>query len=319
MRKFVFVLIMLIFCSPVWAEPIASFQGHFNPANSTVSGILDLGEYRKFNIDAGKLSAGVYQFTIGMSHLFLLGRDVTSVVKGTVERVVDAYQEIVYLGRLGSNYSLINYQPIRELECSFQIRKNVLYIQSLIIGSLSISGTVGILSPFSLDLEVKLKDVELNDFIDFWMQPERSDASGKVNGIIKVSGGLDNVYLKGDLTASTGHVGRMDFGDMQISAMGYYPVVQLTKTQLSTTDGLVYSISGALDFSKKGTIAKQVKSLTIAPVIFNSESGSEWTIKKSSSDEGINAWKSIIKTDGSKRNLDEHDSGVLGVERRLEF
>ncbi|MBF0479609.1 MAG: hypothetical protein HQL26_09005 [Candidatus Omnitrophica bacterium] len=319
LKRILLVTLGVIFCSPAWAMPLANFQGHFDPVNGNVKGILDLGEYKKFNVVVSKVTDGMYQMTLGMEHLSLLGRDVTSTVKGYIERVVDAYDEVAYQGRLNSSYSLISYQPIRELDCAFQIRKNVLNIQSLTVSGISVTGTVGLTGTFPVELEIKLSNVALDNFLNFWMPQTHYDASGNVNGVIKVSGDVKKIFLKGDLASSTGHVGRQNFGDMKLSAMGYYPVVQITKSQLSTTDGMVYSISGSLDFSKQSSIPMQVKALTLAPVVFNSGSGTEWTLKKSPSDQGLSAWKSIITTDNGKRNLDEHDSGVVGIEQRLEF
>ena len=72
-------------------------------------------------------------------------------------------------GRILSQYSLFNRKPINEFSGHFEIKDQVLSFLDLNFGGLSAKGSVEMVSPHKLNLDLMLQDISLYEFLSFWL------------------------------------------------------------------------------------------------------------------------------------------------------
>jgi len=195
-------------------------------------------------------------------------------------------------------------------------------INALSFGDLNCNGYIDLVQPHKLNLSLDLLNVAMSDFLNFWSANKRFDSSGSVSGKIRASGTLDNLVLKGRLESRNGYVQKLDYDVISLNIEGTYPNLEITNSMVSKSDGVSFTLDGPFDLSDRGHFKKQIKALTIAPLVSDSGSEREWTIKRLNLEEsGVSEIKyrhrkgDVLGTGTSAG--DETD--MLGFERTRNF
>ena len=225
-------------------------------------------------------------------------------------------------GHVWSRYSLINRKPVDELSGKFEIKNQTLYLPSLTVGQVDLKGFLELFFPYKTNFSLELKDIPMKDFLSLWVDDPDLNAKGSVSGTIQISGTLGRLLLKGNLASYHGSVGDLDFDSILLNVEGPYPILKLTRSTITQSDGISFAIEGNFDLSNKDNFEKEVESLRKSPLISEEDSSWEWTVKRNSKEkqeQPSSEFKYFLrKKDGHDDPLKE-PSDLMGVEQNIKF
>jgi len=282
------LLIILIAMMPKlsFAEKAFFFEGQIDFPDKEFNVVFNVDAESSVTAKVEKISETDYHFSLDIEHLKTPLFDLLSKIESSIEFVqgegapVRTFSDTTLRGAIWSQYSLIDYKPIRELSGNFEIRDKKLFLKGLSVGRLTCNGYVGMVPPFESNFDVHLSGVDMKDFLRFWGLSEKYESSGGVFGDIRVSGTLNHLTLKGNLESRHGFVQTLDYDVISLNIEGVYPHMKITRSTVSKSDGVSFAFDGPFNLSDKANFKKQIKALTIAPLVSDSGSELEWTIKR---------------------------------------
>lgn len=328
-RLLIFAVIFSILRPSIsYAKILVSFKGQIDLPQKQFDFLLNFPPKtadvtNSVSFHAQQISEKDYHFSLDINHLWTPFFDLLSKVESSVELF---YQDEMLSssgsgglrGKVWSEYSLVDYKPVRELSGQFEVKDKRLYLTSLNFGNMACRGYVDLVSPYKLDVAVGLSFVDMNDFLDFWIRGNDYEASGTVSGEIRISGALNRLLLKGSLQSYNGFIQDLEYNSISLNAEGVYPRIQVAPSLMTQSNGTSFILEGAFDLSDQANFKKQIQALTFSPVVRNSASESEWTIKRISQEDTSTAIKyRLRKNEGMGSSVDGSD--MLGIERTVEF
>jgi len=269
-------------------------------------------------ISGAKVSDKDYRFSLNIDHLRTPVYDLLSKIESSLEVDPRSAGENVPVvrGEIWSQNSLVDYKPIRELTGHFEIKDSQLLLKSFSFGNLSCQGLLDLVYPYKMDMRVLLNDVAMEDFLNFWIRNQDYRTFGTVSGEIGVSGTWDRLGLTGSLESFAGYVEQLEYNSIHLNAQGVYPRLNIGQSTISKADGLSFTFSGPIDLSDQENFQKQIGALVLAPLVSDSASEREWTIKRlDQPNSGSTEIKYLLRKDDK---LNE-SSGMIGVEQTMNF
>lgn len=265
-----------------------------------------------------------YHLGVNLDKLHTPFFDISTILEGTVEIIKDETRSIRSLsGKLESRYTLINYKPVEELVGQFEIRDSTLMIHSLSVGNLVYKGEVQLAAPYNVDVTVELQDVPLPDFIAFFSPNKQAPSEGLVSGTIHLGGTLSHFHLRGNVVSDSGFVKPLEFKNITLNAEGYYPNIAIANSTITKADGMSFSIVGDLDLGDHDHLDKQIESLKVEALVSQAGTEAEWTLKRVKSDSdkvaSTTELKYLMRKEDNSADPTREDSGMLGVEKKVEF
>ncbi|MFA5369405.1 MAG: hypothetical protein WC300_01600, partial [Candidatus Omnitrophota bacterium] len=153
---------------------------------------------------------------------------------------------------IGTQASVVNYQPVSEMEASLMLEPKKFRIIYVKIGdTVSASGSFEIASNGKIDLNVIFTNFVLENFLRVIIE-NRPDISGAVSGRMAIGGALNNPSVKIRLTAENGNIGDMGYKKMLVNAEGMWPFLKLTDSRITRKD-LSLILNGELDMRDFGS------------------------------------------------------------------
>lgn len=325
----VFLLAVLLASIPrlSFAENVMFFEGQIDLAKNEFNITLDLGEGSSVTAKAAMISDTNYHLSLDIGHLKTPLFDLLTKIESSVELVKgenggNNIFDTGLQGKIWSQYSLVDFKPINELSGRFEIKDKRLYVTALSVGNLAGEGYIDLVAPHGLDATVHLQGVDMKDFLNFWGSGKEHDSSGDVFGLIKVSGSLDRFALKGNLESRNGFVQKLDYHAIVLNIEGIYPRMRIARSLVSKSDGVSFTLDGPFDLSDKENFKKQIKALTLAPLVSDSGSELEWTIKRLNPEaSGMTGLKYHFKKGDALGTGPSAGDGIdmLGIERKKKF
>ncbi len=350
LKVFACTFIFIIFIARLsFSETILSFEGQMNfkeerlqvklkplhflsgPSSSvgsgTVPSLIEANDDKSAVVlKAEKTSKNEYRLLFNIEHLRTPLFDISSQIESRLRMSRSSENKNIFLeGDVSSQYSLIDFEPINEFNGRFVIADSNQAYKKLIVprlsfGNVTCQGVVDLKYPFKIDLVVNLNSVLMKDFLGFWVRNKKHDSSGIVSGKIKVLGDLSRVILKGDLESYDGHIKKLSFNNIHLNIGGVYPHMKITDSTLSKADGLSVSFDGPFNLADRKNFKKQLKALTLAPLIKESGLDSEWTIRRSErDDQATTELKYLLRKEKGFGDTGPDSLDVLGIERTMEF
>lgn len=303
------------------AKRLLDFEGALNVKDRKFDLTIKSEEEGRLILKGRSLSSHDYHLYVDCEHLKTNRFDFSSQIEASLDfSGIKPGSEKNISGKIWSQYSLLNYKPIRELSGRFEVKNNRLFLHSLFFASVSARGYIDLLSPHNMNLEFGLFSIGMDDFIDFWVKNRKYDASGLVSGRINVSGDRKHWNLKGVLEGSQGFIKRLHYNKIQLNAEGLYPNLRIADSVLSKSDGVSFVIKGNMDLSDQKNFSKQIKMLTIAPLVNDSDAQVEWTIKRLESDDlGSMELKYLLRDEDQNDFSKEENLDMFGVQRTMQF
>lgn len=298
-----------------FAKTIVTYQGQIDFTQNQFDLVFNIGEQPPFVFKVQKKSMHKYMLSLDVDHFKTALWDISSKISIDFELGQQSF-----FGNLRSQYSLIDYKPIRELASSFEVKDNYLYITALSFGDVSTEGGIGLKAPYSLNMIFHLYDMPMKNFLGFWMQKKTVEAEGHVSGKIKVSGDLAGISLKGDLSSFNGEIEKLKYDSVYLNAEGIYPKLYVADSKLSEKEGLTFMLEGVVNLADKKNFKKQIKALKLSPVVKDSSSKTEWTIIRKKDEEAGSVETNYFLRKEKRLDPSMHEGvGVLGVEKKMTF
>jgi len=309
----IFFFFVIIFHSH--ADSVCLFEGNYHIVSQQINIKSRLGERAVLDLAINKNNKKEYFFSSDATHLDLFGYDFSSIVVGSVN-----FLKSKILVKIFSRHSLFEYKPIRELSGKFEIRDRELNILDFSFGNISLTGAVGLREPNDLELTLFIRNIDMEDFLDFWIKERAYFSSGDVSGSIKITGNLKKLHLKGDFESHNGFVKNLWFDSIRLRLEGDYPKMMITDSIVSETDGNIISISGPFDLSAKNNFKKQIEELVKAPIITTTGLQKEWTLKRQNqNDSSITEIKYLKRRNSILNNDSSESKDMFGLQKTLKF
>ncbi len=346
MRAKVFLFICIFLSAiprPSFSKELFSFQGQVDltqkqfqfavllPSSGPSGADHPLEGRQSVVFNAAKISENDYRFILDVDHVRTPLFDLLSKIESSVEVVSNGQETVsvarrpwmdtkVLRGKIWSQYSLVDYHPVRELLGQFEVKDGRLYVEALSFGNLSCRGEIALTPPYKLDMLVSLDHVDMRDFLSFWSMGKKHEAAGSVSGQIKVFGNLGRLSLSGNLESRDGFIEKLEYNSIVLNAEGVYPQIEVGNSSVSKTDGVSFLLSGTVDLSDQENFKKQVMALKFSPLVSESLSEREWTIKRLQKEgSGTTELKYLFQKRGNTDISLPRESDMFGFEQSLEF
>src|SRR3989338_1763391 len=296
------------------AKPVISFEGQIDFSKNQIEFSADAGQERRLTAKVYEARKNEYRLSLNINHFPIYGSDVASQIQGVLRLVENENKNNFLRGRIDSRYTLINYQPIQELHGHIEVRNRKLIFKSLSLADLACSGFIELFDPHKLKLAIRLDNMGLNHFLDFWIENREFDSDGRVSGEIKFSGDLKRLLAKASLESYSGFIKQLKYDSIYLNVEGVYPHLEVAHSTLTEKEGLTYTLEGPIDLSDRKNFNKQIKAMTFAPLVQESASEAQWTIREHKSDEpGSTATKYLLRKNQGNAASGDQDSTMLGI------
>ncbi len=326
MRKHAVKILVLCFVLGITtqasAKQLLSFHGVLDLQAESLDVNVEVSPDETIRGSFRKASDGVYDLKVDLDHVKVMNYDLSTEIQSRIEfRDTNIYSSEMIVGRIWSNYSVVDLKPVKELSGTFKIGNNHLVLNDVSFGALNTSGYIDLQAPHKLDVGINVNFMEMEDFLKFWMNTENYSSSGQVAGVIKATGTVDRLNLRGNLKSFDGRIKDMNYDSLALNIEGVYPDFQIDKSSnLSRVDGMSFSFDGPIDFADRKGFKRQLKNLNISPLVKESASQKKWTIKRHKESGADSAeLKYFMRKEGSIGSQNEEEAALFGIERVLEF
>lgn len=313
----------LVLAVPVQAEERKTFSGFVDFKKQELSIKVGWQGAEKITAHIFPTENKRYRCEIDVEHLKTGFFDLSTKLAGDFELAADqATGALAVKGNVKSQYTLINYQPVKDLDAQFVIKDRRLYVNALTLGGLSCKGTVYLGEPSAVNLSLVLKGIAMRDFLAPWSDKDsKLSSAGLVSGTIDIFGTSDKIALRGSLSSYDGYVDDLTFDSIVVNVDGFYPVIVLSNSSVTKSDGYSFQIAGPLDLSKTDSFRSQIGALEKTPTVSSEKDYSEWTIKKKydRNDSSATELKYLKRKDIGSGGPTEESTDMFGVQRSMKF
>ena len=312
-----------MFCPDLYAEHVYPFQGHLDLADKNFTFSVKLDEDAALSLNVGRKDDDVYQAVLNVQNLATPLFDMTT----EIQSVVNVHRQNNQIDRLSgsflSQYSLIDRRSIPEMSGRFELKDGSLHVDNVVMGNFNGEGSVGLLAPHNLDAAIAFDGVGLEDFLGWLSSGQKKlTGSGLLSGQINLGGTPQKLSVKSTITSDGGYIESLRYDHMALHLQGIYPLVDLTNSTITKTNGFSFDLDGKVDLSDKANMTSQIALIKTVPLVSANHEQSEWVLKRVQDEDGNNVeTKYFIKKDkgvGSPGS-DPNDYGVFGVERNIGF
>lgn len=319
----------LLLCALAWflwvhpglAEAFCSFNGKIDFSEKQFDLKMDFGQRGTLVSRAAYAPGRQLDIDIVLDHLRTPWFNISTDLELLFEVVEDKDSGRFVSGKLTSRFPLINGRPVRDIKGTFKIRDRKLLLEYFTVGEVSGRGIIDLAHPYRADVAFHFTEMAMSDFLSFWAgTPLDIEMRGAVTGEIRATGSLLRpLLLRGTLSSFDGVVDNLKYESIVLNAEGVYPVIHFAKSTVTPTEGLSFNLEGNIDLSDQKSLESQIGALQKSPLIKESETSLEWTIKRRKA-EGTSGKTELkyLRRKGGKGALGE-ESDMLGIERSIEF
>ena len=326
MHKECLLCFLICWLSPLEAQGVQRlypFQGEMDFTGENLSVLFKGDDQGSFKVQMIREAQNHFHLAITVDHFKTPLLDVATQLEGSLWFIQKNPQEQPWIhAEVSSQYTLIDYKPIRELSGQFEIKNGRLYLNALSVGGLKGDGSIELFGPFKVNVTLKLSEIAMPDFLSFWMgDVEDVPSSGMVSGQLQVTGPIGQLAITGSLMAYNGVVGPFVYESIVLNLEGLYPILRLTNSRVTRAEAVSFNLDGYLDLTKKGKFQEEIAALTRSPVISQKSDRQEWMITHQADDDHANTkeFKYFLQKKDNGNLTSEVESEMLGVERSLKF
>ncbi|MDP2652954.1 MAG: hypothetical protein Q8Q08_02870 [Candidatus Omnitrophota bacterium] len=303
------------------AKVLVPFSGRIDPGQKTFEFIIGADDNRAIALKAEQTADRQYQITVNIDHLKTPVFEISSVLEIPLEIGRDEKQKVPKIsGKIWSNYTLVNFQPVRELSGQFEFRNNTIFIHYLLVGSLTCKGSFSLADPYPVNMTVQTLGIDIGDFLAFWLKEGAGKASGPLAGELLFSGPLSRVQVKGSFLSEYGTIKTSTYQNFVLNFEGVFPFVQLTNSSITNANGFTSNVTGQIDIRDLANLDRQIKGLKKEAIVSQEGDNLEWTLKRIKGEKGSATELKYLKTnDGSPGNYTQDEDDMIGVERKVSF
>lgn len=314
-------LFLIFFTTNSWAKIIYPFEGVFDFQQNSFLVSVDGPDKNVVEFSGKKIKDDQYALNLQVQHLKFSNLIISSHIRASVDITQNSQEEPGLSGKIFSKYTLVNFKPVREFSSRYEIRDHFLNLENFVFGSLSGKARVHLQDPFKSFLQLTVKALDLDSFLDLWLEEKKESYDALIYGNIRAEGDMNNVNVTGTLSSQFLTLGGRDFEFLQFSIAGNYPHVFVDNGRIVSEDGGQFSFKGPFDISSQNTYKQQVMAMNIRPVVTQSDSELEWTLKRVGQTDNAKTEIKYLKRKTSDVDIfpEEEEEGMFGLERVLEF
>jgi len=315
-----FIFVGLVCPQLSLAKNIVPVEGYFDLEKEEYVFMLDSEKNGSVSIRVDKSSEKEFRILVNIDHLKTALIELSSQLEGLIEIGQEENGQTPLIGKIWSQYSLVNHKPIEEFSGHFEIKNEKLFIKSVSLGGIVCRGWIDLISPHEVDLSFNITALELKDFLLFFGNSE-VPARGLVSGDIQVSGKLQQFGFKGQLVSYNGLLDDLEYESFHFNFEGTHPIVNISDSQIVRDDGIIFLLQGTLDLASKENFDHQVDALTKAPIVNINGEKLEWTFKQIKK-EGASSkteLKYLLKGSSPSGQSYDDEADMFAVERSIEF
>lgn len=259
-----------------------------------------------------------------LDHLNIKGIDLCSDIRAEGEFSKDTTGKLNSIkGTLRTSDSIINFQPFKELEASYEIVGTLLKIVSCKLGEeFQLSGTIELIEPHRLDLTLDIVGADTSSIATL-TGIKGELLSGLINGKLEIQGPIASPYLRGYLEAMEGRLGDIKYQSAKVNLNGYNWLAEIYDSRVNRENGFL-TLEGEVDLKKFGRPdvleGLRLKSDQRTIVwdgwdIIREEERDEVSLKKGVGEDFQVNFKSFLN-EGLEENT-EQEEGEVGLEYKL--
>ncbi len=262
-----------------------------------------------------------YQLSFQVDHFKIALFDVSMVIDCQMEVKEHPAQGLWMVGTVRSDYTLIDQKPTDGISGQFEVKDGVLNLTQLNFGEVVMNGFLQLKGNHQLKLTFHLAAMPLAEFLALFVDRETVSAEGVVDGDLVLEGSLSQMTLKGKVASSYGRVGNLEYDEIDVSAAGIFPLIELTNAHVIQSDGLIFKILGKLNLLERATLLNQIKELVLVPMVETEEDKLEWTLKRKQlgAKVGTTELKYLHRKTDDAKHLSDERSDMIGVEQKVKF
>ena len=309
----------MTFCFEARAEHIYPFQGHLNLENMDFSFSVKMDQGASLDLKLKQKDTDTYQAVADVQNVQTPFFEMTTEIQGVVDVHRQDDQVSGISGHFWSQYSLVDHKTVPEMSGRFDLKSGILRVDDLIVGDFTAEGSVAVVSPHDLDGSISFDGIDIAYFLD-WLSGERKKyvGSGNISGHVDLSGVPEKLAVKAIITSDGGYIENLQYDRMALQLQGIYPLVDLTNSTITRTNGFSFDLDGTVDLSDKHNMSSQIALIKKIPLIKDNNLQSEWVLKRVLSGESAET-EYFIKKDKGSGLSGQDDYGVFGVERKIGF
>jgi len=282
-----------------------------------------------------------------LNHISFFEYDVLSQVDINTGIYKEAGLSNILKGSLKTQTLIVNYKPFHEIESSWALKKDTLFITNIGLGNeYRLFGKVKLNKPYDVDLNLSINNADFADWLVFANSRQPAAASGLISGKVNVRGPITKPVSEGRINITDGNINEIKFQAINFNVKGKGPILAVSDSRIHKAGGFLY-MDGEIDLTKLGkrNIFEDIRIRTDQKVIV----WEGWDITKDTNE--INAKKdlgdafdvnfktykdtgSIIDEEKSKNEIGfdykikkddsinlrmKDDSAFVGVEHKVKF
>lgn len=290
-----------------------------------VGGVLELSLKTKegqAHLQVDRDPDGSYRTLLDVEDIHTPFFEMTTQVSGVVRVEKDTSEDHEFSGRFESQNTRINGRSGPEVSGNFDLDEGSFYVRDLAWGGLRGSGKIDLRPPYPVGSKVQLYGMDIADLLN-WLagKDKKWTGNGEISGSIEISGAMNKLTVNANLVSQNGSIEELPYDLLSLHLEGIYPVVDLTSSTVTKTNGFSVGLAGIVDLSDADTMASQIKAVKRIPLVKDNDSRSEWVLKRvqDSSGEGKTQTSLFLKNDKQNTLLGQEDSSLLGVQKKIGF
>ncbi|MDD5504948.1 MAG: hypothetical protein PHV77_06555 [Candidatus Omnitrophica bacterium] len=224
---------------------LLSVDAVIDPAKERFNAVLTPNE-GTISLEGSYDYSGSLSVELKNQQLKVFGQDFSNKTSINVKTVFKNNTISHLLLDMGTQASVVNYQPISEIEASLMLEpKKIRLIYVKIGDTLSASGSFNGSCGGKIDLSLTFNNFVLENILSVFIE-NRPDVSGTVSGRMDIDGTPANLLARVRLISENGNIGDMDYNKMIVNAEGTWPFLKLTDSRITHKD-LSLMLNGELD------------------------------------------------------------------------
>lgn len=226
-------------------------KGEFN-LNSKEAGVIVQSQGEdKIKITFNSKDNLKFSGSVEINHLKIGGCDVVADFESglCVNKTQDERFDNIK-GDLRTNFCILDYRPIEDIEGSFTYSQELIDIDYLKLGDkCKLSGFVSFEEPEKIDLALKIDKVQAENLNRFSFVPDDFSFSSIVSCEVTVKGDLKEPDIRIHLVSGPGSLRDMNFESLIINLEGKYPILDYHGSKV-IRDNSCLTLEGKLDLRK---------------------------------------------------------------------
>ncbi len=226
-----------------------------NSLDNSINVTTGIEQLKKDILQSGEsVEPGVKHFSAyaGINHADIFSYDVLVNAHLLGNIYFDKGNLVSVKGTLITRNTLIDFNPVAELNANFEYRNGVLRLERFSFGeSFTADGIIDLKRPFDINVRVWLTDMELSDLVMFGSPKVRESLSGKLSGSMIIEGTLSRPKIKGRFHGKYGKIGFVDYETLNVNLQGDGPELKILDSQVLREKGYLM-LDGFLNLRKLG-------------------------------------------------------------------